>query len=412
MNEILAKSCHLLAAEWSKKNHPLTSSDVTTGSNRRVWWKGACGHEWQATVKNRVNGSGCPYCSGHKLLKGFNDLASQKPELASEWSDRNKPLMPDMVMTRSNKKVWWKCIHGHEWASKIADRFYGSECPYCEGHLLKKGFNDFASRYPALAAEWSENNFPEKPDEVFPKSRQNVWWKCRVCGYEWQAVIYKRVCGQSCPACEDRAVKEGVNDLKTTDPEILAEWDYERNYQLTPAEISRQSLRPVWWKCAKGHRWRAKVADRVIDHEPCHICLRNFEKDFPDMLLRLYIKRAGYEVIIGEEDLIGIPVANYIPAKNAVIEISKPVFNTKYGYQMEYAKNVLLKKSRIKLIRILAKKDREFEDCVIIRRLDYSNEALADAIISALQILRIETDSNVKNDREYLLNKYLGGNDD
>ena len=127
------------------------------------------------------------------------------------------------------------------------------------------------------------------------------------------------------------------------------------------------------------------------------------------MLLRLYIKRAGYEVIIGEEDLIGIPVANYIPAKNAVIEISKPVFNTKYGYQMEYAKNVLLKKCRIKLIRILGKRDREFEDCVIMRRLDHSCEALSDAIISARHILRIETESNAKEDREYLLNKYLGG---
>ena len=85
-----------------------------------------------------------------------------KPELVSEWSEKNHPLMPDMVLSCTNKSVWWRCIHGHEWIAKIADRYYGSQCPYCEGHLLYKGFNDLASNYPELAEEWSEKNAPKK----------------------------------------------------------------------------------------------------------------------------------------------------------------------------------------------------------------------------------------------------------
>ena len=32
-----------LVAEWSDKNFPLTPDSVTFGSNKKVWWKGACG---------------------------------------------------------------------------------------------------------------------------------------------------------------------------------------------------------------------------------------------------------------------------------------------------------------------------------------------------------------------------------
>lgn len=66
-------------------------------------------YEWKAIIKNRVNGSGCPFCSGNHFLKGFNDLLSKSPEVAAEWSDQNGALRPDMVLPNSNQSVWWKC---------------------------------------------------------------------------------------------------------------------------------------------------------------------------------------------------------------------------------------------------------------------------------------------------------------
>lgn len=405
----LAEKCPRLIREWSSRNLPLTPGDVSYGSNKRVWWKGKCGHEWKANIKNRVRGADCPYCAGNRIQKGFNDLATLVPELVGEWSDRNLPLSPDMVAFRSNKEVWWRCIRGHEWIARIADRSDGSTCPYCAGHKLYRGFNDLAAMCPELAAEWSEKNVPKKPDEVFPRSVENVWWKCRVCGFEWRAVIVSRVKGSACPVCTERMVREGINDLATTDPKILDEWDYDRNYQVKPSAISRYSLRVVWWKCCYGHRWRAKIADRVIDKEPCHICRKLFEKAFPDLLLRYYAGKSGYEVIADEEDLLGIPLANYLPEKNAVIEISKPEYNTNDGYRWEYAKTELCRRARIKLIRIIGIRDREFDDCVIITKLDNSDEALAEAIQSAFGIIRIEIETDVKADREYLFKKYISG---
>ena len=100
MKKMLAAVRPELTSEWSERNLPLTPDSVTHGSNKIVWWNGKCGHEWRASIKNRViSGSGCPYCSHNAILEGYNDLASQKPELAAEWSDKNDPLLPTQVNT-------------------------------------------------------------------------------------------------------------------------------------------------------------------------------------------------------------------------------------------------------------------------------------------------------------------------
>ena len=75
-----------LIPEWSEKNLPLTPDKITFGSNKRVWWKGACGHEWETSVKARSKGEKCPICSGARVIEGINDLATLKPLLAQEWS--------------------------------------------------------------------------------------------------------------------------------------------------------------------------------------------------------------------------------------------------------------------------------------------------------------------------------------
>ena len=51
MNNSLAEVHPELITEWSEKNLPLTPDDITFGSNKKVWWKGTCGHEWQTSVK-------------------------------------------------------------------------------------------------------------------------------------------------------------------------------------------------------------------------------------------------------------------------------------------------------------------------------------------------------------------------
>ena len=60
MSNSLASVHPELIPEWSERNLPLTPDKITFGSNKRVWWKGACGHEWETSVKARSKGEKCP----------------------------------------------------------------------------------------------------------------------------------------------------------------------------------------------------------------------------------------------------------------------------------------------------------------------------------------------------------------
>ena len=107
MNNSLAEVHPELITEWSEKNLPLTPDDITFGSNKKVWWKGTCGHEWQTSVKARSNGEKCPICSGARVIAGINDLATLEPLLAKQWSKKNK-IKPTEVSIGSHKKVIWR----------------------------------------------------------------------------------------------------------------------------------------------------------------------------------------------------------------------------------------------------------------------------------------------------------------
>ena len=124
-----------------------------------------------------------------------NSLSAVHPELVAEWSEKNLPLTPDSVTFGSNKKVWWKGACGHEWETSIKARSSGEKYPCCSGYTFIKGKNDLKSTHPQIAEEWSEKNFPLKPNEVNAKSRKNVWWRCGKCSSEWKSVINARVKG-------------------------------------------------------------------------------------------------------------------------------------------------------------------------------------------------------------------------
>ncbi len=127
----LASRCPELAKEWSPENAQ-RADGVIYGSHKSYLWIGSCGHSWTTSIKNRVNGHGCPYCSTNKILIGFNDLASQFPNIAKEWSDRNYPASPNAYGAHSNHNFWWKCSKcGREWQARIADRTDGHGCPHC-----------------------------------------------------------------------------------------------------------------------------------------------------------------------------------------------------------------------------------------------------------------------------------------
>lgn len=202
----LAAANPVLAAQWdTEKNGQLKPTDVLAGSERCVWWKCDRGHSWRASILSRSRGAGCPICLGKTVVPGENDLATRFPNLASQWNtERNGSLRPDQVTSFSNRKVWWRCTLGHEWQAIVAARVVeNSGCPYCAGRRVLAGFNDLATLFPTIAAQWDDTlNNGLTPEMVTPGSHRRIWWRCSE-GHVWKTAIYSRTGKQKCgcPVC-------------------------------------------------------------------------------------------------------------------------------------------------------------------------------------------------------------------
>jgi len=264
-----------ISEEWNyEKNGDLKPEYFAPNSGKIVWWKCRKEHEWQSRINSRNRGIGCPYCSGRNAVKGVNDLQTVDSTLSKEWNfEKNVGLTPSDVLPNSEIKVWWKCRNGHEWQAMIGNRTKGQGCPYCSGRKVLKGFNDLQTVMPDLAREWHlSKNRDLKPCDVTRGSNKKVWWKC-LKGHEWQACVCHRSKGAGCPYCSSRKVLNGFNDLQSANPDLAKEWNYEKNSGLTPAEVTPNSRKSIWWKCSVcNYEWKTSVSNRNNQNTGCPKC--------------------------------------------------------------------------------------------------------------------------------------------
>ncbi len=394
--------------DWDENNKiGLNPNLLSCGSTKKAFWICKKGHKWYSNIRDRNKGSGCPYCSNNKILKGYNDLATINPMLAKEWNyEKNGELNPNMVSAGSEKRVWWKCEQGHEWIACIKTRNKGSGCPYCAGQRAISGYNDLATINPTLANEWNyEKNNELNPSMVMTNSGKKVWWKCEK-GHEWQATVNDRSNGYGCPYCSGRQAVVGYNDLATVNPTLTKEWDYEKNRELNPNMVSAGSEKKVWWKCEKGHEWQARIRDRNLGTN-CPICAKELQTSFPEQSIYFYIKKLFPDAINGDKHL-GIEFDVFIPSINIAIEYDG-VFWHKNKKTRDERKNKFCEKNNILLIRV-----REDSDCEWIEN-DYlkiitcgtSEVGLKNALELLMSFLNKEIEIDLNRDRSDIYSLFI-----
>jgi glutaredoxin len=265
-----------LAAEWDyEKNNGLKPEDVSANTRTKAWWRCEKGHNYKAIISNRNNGTGCPICANKLLLKGYNDLLTVDPELCKTWDyEKNAPLMPDELVANSPQIVWWYChIQRQSWQASVLSRRQGAGCPYCSGKAVLIGFNDFKTKCPNLADEWDyEKNNLLRPEQVTIRAIAKVWWKCKK-GHSYISRVYNRYNGSGCPYCAGNLPIVGETDLATVRPELVPEWDYDKNFLKRPEYFTSQSNMKVWWVCKEGHSWETFIYDRH-NGTGCPYCAR------------------------------------------------------------------------------------------------------------------------------------------
>lgn len=170
-------------------------SEVLAGGKDKKNWICSNGHKFSMSLSWRTLRKGnCPYCQGKKVLKGFNDLITTHPVLASEAEGWDATLFS----AGSGIKKKWRCSRGHVYSAAINSRAgLESGCPICSNMQLLTGFNDLATLYPEIAKEsvgWD-------PSKVLAGTSQKFKWRCLV-GHTYTTSVKSRTGNKTgCPSC-------------------------------------------------------------------------------------------------------------------------------------------------------------------------------------------------------------------
>lgn len=219
-------------------------------------------------------------CDYLLVLKNLNDTKYLNREIYHVVSKVVSYLEdPLETLFNKNKKSFWDQLIE---SAKLMDVDVERDRRKIQAYLTE--FEDSLGKYrPDLIDEWDyEKNKPLTPFNVKIKSNEKVWWKCRRCGNEWQAVIAERT-GHSktnCPICaksigglkHHQYVLKQKGSIAKTHPYLLAKWDYEKNI-LTPDEITAGCGKKVWWKCPDcGYNWQTFVCHMTSRNSGCPCC--------------------------------------------------------------------------------------------------------------------------------------------
>lgn len=399
-----------IVEEWDFEKNEKSPSEYASVSGEKVFWKCiARGHKWSASISSRTKkGSGCPYCSGRLAWPGESDLTTLFPDIAKEWHpNKNGDVKPNTVRPGCNTKYWWICEYGHEWEDTPNHRTNRKRgCPYCSHHRLLPE-NSLASKYPHIAAEWDYDNNQKTPSEYPAFSNEKVSWVCKSCGQRWYTSIASRTnLGSGCPICSNQTIVPDVNDLKTVNPLLADEWDYDLN-DFPPSAVGAGSTQKVWWKCAFGHSWQAQINHRNRG-TGCPVCRKYTRTSLQEYTFYFYIKQFFQDAVNSYK----VPVLNrkeidvFIPSNNVGIEYDGEFWHRSTKKDQE--KDELCASLGITLIRIREPNCTPYMRSGLTLTLeDTSATSLQNAIEQVLKYLNVDSPSiSIERDNLVILESY------
>ena len=272
----VAKVAPYLVDEWDFEKNSSVPEKIFSGTIKKYWWKCESGHSWEASPNSRVQGNGCPYCSGARVLPGVTDFGTVYPEYRSMWDEANnkKPIEKTSATTGT---VYLICEKGHHYSLHLSSiaRLYARgqivQCVVCSGKRVEQGINDFATHYPQFVKYLSPS---VEASKVFYKKSSTIPWVCGE-GHEFNTSIAKAVEDGvfHCPYCERKKVLSGFNDVLTAVGKDIEKLWGKSNSNPPESTIFHED-RCYYFHCDDGHVWSQSVdAAQGVSSIVCSRCI-------------------------------------------------------------------------------------------------------------------------------------------
>ncbi len=282
-----------LADEWDiSKNYPLLPSAYTANSNKKVWWLCKNGHGWQANIKSRNKGSGCPKCKSKTSvmeLAIYSELTYFFDYIIHRY--KHAGMEVDIFLPELNIGIEYDGRGWHKNTKKndLKKNFALSKDGILLIRIREKGLPLLANQDFILPKDYSFPKFEimaEIVKHIFKYIHMDKVLYAKLKTYNENKklinleLLYKLLDMLPGPL--------PGKSLYETDKKVSIEWHPTLNGNITPNNISSGSSLKFWWLCEQGHVWQEGVYQRSKTGYGCPFCSgkrvspeNNFEALFP-----------------------------------------------------------------------------------------------------------------------------------
>ncbi len=298
-----------MAVAWNyEKNGDATPDNTRGHSNHKFFFKCANGHDFDIELYNLYDkdGSpiGCPFCRRRTRIAtdGINDLETKVSKILEFWDFESNDISPDSISAQSSYEAKFKCPKGHRFTRKVCLFSADPQCKECKKleHLRKYSIK--TSR-PESYKFWDFKKNTLDPSITSAYSKEEAFWKCSDCGYEWVQSISDR--------CSSRGGKCPSHDLKRSfsqeyglqysesfacmNPAASQYWNRELSSGLTPENTPKRSGKEIYMNCSRGKHKPYPIKVCNIKKTPfgCPECQReDREESYKQNSLKLNVPAA------------------------------------------------------------------------------------------------------------------------
>ena len=251
-----------LLEEWDyTKNKGFSPKEITYGSGKRVWWRCNRGHEWCVAPAYRIKGAGCKVCS--KTQTSFPEQAiayylAKTYRVVQRYREQGYEI--DIYLPDNKIGIEYDGMYYHDDTKK--EREANKDAYYREQGISLIHVKEDSHRSEVLNGVvyyvpskkfYMNVNFNEMMLSLLSLVEQ-------ITGLQADKDV-------DITRDEFKIRKQYASVIKNSsvaavNPELIPEWDVEKNNGLTPECFSANAHIKVWWKCNEGHSWQAEIASR------------------------------------------------------------------------------------------------------------------------------------------------------